>query len=67
MDDLFALHGDASATRTGGTTVYVIDSGIGNHAGVPVSARWNAAPARSARIRMRPSWPGSSRPRQRSP
>ncbi|MDQ1815208.1 S8 family serine peptidase [Massilia sp. CCM 9210] len=31
-----------SAASNGAATVYVIDSGIGNHVDVPVSARWNA-------------------------
>ncbi|NHZ78585.1 S8 family serine peptidase [Massilia sp. CCM 8695] len=31
-----------SANSNGATSVYVIDSGIGNHVDVPVSARWNA-------------------------
>lgn len=31
-----------SSTSNGGATVYVIDSGIGNHPDVAVSARWNA-------------------------
>ncbi|WP_164557976.1 S8 family serine peptidase [Massilia atriviolacea] len=31
-----------SSTSNGGATVYVVDSGIGNHPDVAVSARWNA-------------------------